>query len=194
MRSVVVLFLVLAALALPAGAGAVTFGADLNEPAGPAGACGTPCFVFASSTTTGYYAPVGGIVNTVRIRTDDVPQGDGRVQIIVMRSYFQNNPNSPGKPNFFCCFVQEYGPTVTLQRNTVNTFTGLNIGMVEQPTPRPDDFNTLATGDFLGLNLSGTVPGPLGQDPGGFVDIDDPATEPAPGPIRTAASAPGSPA
>jgi len=194
MRSVVVLFLVLAALALPAGAGAVTFGADLNEPAGPAGACGTPCFVFASSTTTGYYAPVSGIVNTVRIRTDDVPQGDGRVQIVVMRSYFQSNPNSPGKPNFFCCFVQEYGPTVTLQRNTVNTFTGLNIGMVEQPTPRPDDFNTLATGDFLGLNLSGTVPGRWARTPVASSTSTTPRPSPPPGPIRTAASAPGSPA
>ena len=62
-------------------------------------------------------------MNTLRIRTADVPRGDGTA-VLVMRSYFQSNPNSPGKPKFFCCFVQEYGPTVTLQRNGVNTFAG----------------------------------------------------------------------
>ena len=62
------------------------------------------------------------------------PQGDGQVQIVVMRSY----------------------------------------GEEKAEEPQPDDF-TLSRPDFIALNLSGTVPGPLGQDPGGFVDIDDPA-------------------
>jgi hypothetical protein len=130
----------------------------------------------------------------VRIKTADVPQGDGQAQIVVMRSYFQNNPNSPGKPNFFCCFVQEYGPTVTLQRNAVNVFNGLSIGMAEDPTPQYGDFNTVAKADFLALNLSSSVPGPIGQDASGFVDIYDRATEPAPAPTRTAPSSTAPPA
>jgi hypothetical protein len=98
-----------------------------------------------------------------------------------MRSFYQNNPNNPGTPNFFCCFVQEYGPTVTLQRNAINQFSNLNVGMVEDPTPASNDFNTVAKDDFLALNLSGTVPGPIGTESNGFLDIYDPATESAPG-------------
>jgi hypothetical protein len=172
------------ALAVPASAGAATFGADLSGPVTPANSCGAAygraCLISSSSTTTGFYAPFSGIVNTVRIKTADIAQGDGQAQIVVMRSYYQNNPNSPGHPNFFCCFVQSYGPTVTLQRNAVNVFNNTNIGMVEDPTPGPNDFNTVAKDDFLSLNLSSTLPGPLGQEPGGFVDVTDRATEPAP--------------
>src|SRR5262245_28653268 len=101
------LLVFLGALAVPAPAGAATFGADLNQAATPVQSCGAlygrACLIFSSSTTTNYYAPFSGIVNTVRVKTADIPQGDGQVQIVVFRSYFQNNPNSPGKPNFFCC-------------------------------------------------------------------------------------------
>jgi hypothetical protein len=59
-------------------------------------------------------------------------------------------------------------------------FSGLSIGMAEDPVPHSGDFNTVAKGDFLALNLSGTTPARVGQDSGEFVDVDDPATEPAP--------------
>jgi hypothetical protein len=60
-------------------------------------------------------APFSGIVNTVRIKTADVPQGDGQAQIVVFRSYFQNNPNSPGKPNFSAASSRNTAPRSRLR-------------------------------------------------------------------------------
>lgn len=72
-----------------------------------------------------------------------------------MRSLYQNNPNSPGKPNYFCCFVQEYGPIFTPAPNTVNTVR-TNLGMVEQPVPPYGDFNTVSQNDFIALSFLDT--------------------------------------
>ena len=85
----------------------------------------------------------------------------GPMQIVVLRSYYQNNLQDPGHPNFFCCFLQEYGPTFTPAPNAVTTVP-VTLGMVEDPTPAANDGNTVAKGDFLGLAvLSGTTPIPV---------------------------------
>jgi hypothetical protein len=176
------------AFAFPAGAGAVTtFGADLNGPVSSFATCAPSCLLYSVSAGTTFYAPESGIVNTVRLKTGDVPQGTGQMQLVVERSFYQNNPNSPGHPNFACCFIQQYGPTFTAQRNTINTITNASLGFVEQPTPASTDFNTVAKADFLALSVLGSdVPLPTGSDSGGFlsyvIPAPSPGTTPAPSP------------
>jgi hypothetical protein len=181
-----------ALLAAPAGAGAATFGADLSPPVTSTATCGNG-FPFAPNVTSclGYsvtptsYAPTSGIVSAVRVKTGDFPQGP--MQVVVLRSYYQNNLQDPGHPNFFCCFLQEYGPTFTPARNAITTVPA-TLGMVEDPTPASNDGNTVAKGDFLALSvLAGNVPVPLAQTGAGFSGFYAPAplapsNPPAPSP------------
>lgn len=102
----------------------------------------------------GSFAPFSGVVKTVRVKTGDTPQGP--MQVVVLRQHYQNNLQNPGTPNIFCCFVQEYGPTFTPQRNAV-TEIPVTLGMVEQPVPPSGDGTTVATGDFLGLSVLGST-------------------------------------
>jgi len=114
-------------LALPAGAGAATFGSDLSLPvtnttltcnnAFPFAANAGSCLAYAVVPSS--YAPMSGAVTAVRVKTADVPQGP--MQVVVLRSLYQNNLQNPGTPNFFCCFLEEYGPTFTPARNAVTT-------------------------------------------------------------------------
>jgi hypothetical protein len=182
LASVIVAF---GAAAVPAGA--VTFGADLSQPA----VSNTPtCAVFGQSSCMGFnvvptsYAPTSGTVTAVRVKTAAVAQGP--MQILVLRSYYQNNPNSPGTPNYFCCFLQSYGPTFTPAPGTTTTVP-TSLGMVEQPVPPPGDYNTVAAGDFLALSvLNSTTQVPLGADSSGnglasyYSPAPDQATQPAP--------------
>jgi hypothetical protein len=145
---------------------ATTFGADLTPPVTNTASCGQ---AFGTSSCLAYnvvqssFAPFSGVVRTVRVKTGDAPQGP--MQVVVLRQYYQNNLQNPGTPNIFCCFVQEYGPTFTPQRNAVTTVP-TTLGMVEQPVPASGDGNTVATGDFLALSvLDGTTPIPLGDSP-----------------------------
>ena len=102
------------------------------------------------------------------------------MQIVVLRSYYQNNLQDPGHPNFFCCFLQEYGPTFTPAPNAVTTVP-VTLGMVEDPTPAANDGNTVAKGDFLGLSVLGaTTPIPVAEASAGYTGFYAPAPQ-APG-------------
>ena len=124
----------------------------------------------------------------MRVKTGDFPQVP--IQVVVLRSYYQNNLQDPGHPNFFCCFLQEYGPTFTPARNAVTTVPA-TLGMVEDPTPAANDGNTVAKGDFLGLSvLAGNVPVPLAQTGAGFSGFYArlaPRTRPRPAPTGSRA-------
>ncbi len=135
-------------------ASALTYGADLSQPVVNAAQCGelgqNSCMAFSSSPYS--YAPASGTITAVRVKTGDVPQGE--MQVEVLRSYYQNNPSDPGHPNFYCCFLQEYGPTFVPARNAITTVPTA-LGVVEDPTPPADDGNTVAKGDFLALSIFG---------------------------------------
>jgi hypothetical protein len=170
-----------ALVALPAAAGAVTFGADLSQPVSTAHTCANS---FGASSCLGYavtptsYAPMSGIVTAVRVKTGNAPQGP--MQVVVLRSFYQNNLQDPGHPNFFCCFLQEYGPTFTPAPNAVTTVP-VTLGMVEDPTPAANDGNTVAKGDFLGLAVLGaTTPIPVAETSAGYTGFYAPAPQ-APG-------------
>ena len=106
----------------------------------------------AYGVTPSGYAPFSGIVDRVRVKTGNTRQG--RMQIVVLRSYYQNNLNDPGHPNYFCCFLWKYGPVFTPRAGATTTIK-TTIGMVEDPTPPPTDGNTVAKGDFLALSVLG---------------------------------------
>jgi hypothetical protein len=155
----------------PGSAGAVTFGADLNQPANNTHTCGEgvpplylsgvgspSCLWFSGSTTVSFYAPLSGTVTAIRVRVGPVT---GPMQVVVMRSLYQNNPYEPGHPYFACCFVERYGPEFVPQASAVTTLP-VNLPMTEEPTPPPQDTTTNAAGDFLALSvLSPSVPVPM---------------------------------
>jgi hypothetical protein len=145
--------------AVPGTADARRFGSNLNKSANNHATCANG-FPFAQGATSclaygvvpSGYAPVSGVVTRVRVKTGNVRQG--RMQVLVLRSYYQNNLQDPGHPNFFCCFLQRYGPVFTPRAGAVSTVKTA-IGMVEDPTPPADDGNTVAKGDFLALSVLG---------------------------------------
>lgn len=175
--------------------GSFTFGANLNLPTVNEGGCpvnsfffekGGPSCIIGNSSIVSLFPGVSGIVTTVRVKTGDFPQGGGRMQVVVERAYKQNVAGNPGHPNFFCCFIQQYGPVFTPQRNRVNVIRA-HLSMVDQPTPGPDDFTTAAKEDFLSLSVFGSsVPLPVGRLPGvaalGYLAYATPA--PSPGVVR----------
>ena len=88
----------------------------------------------------------------------------GPMQVVVMRSLYQNHAGDPGHPYFACCFVESYGPIFEPQPNTTTTVPA-NLPMTEEPTPPAEDFTTNAAGDFLALSvLSPNVPIPIAID------------------------------
>jgi len=176
-----------------AGGATVRFGADLSAPANNGQyTCGNAFpFAFGATSCMAYgvtptgYAPGSGVVQRVRVKTGDGPTGP--MQIVVLRSFYQNNLQDPGHPNYFCCFLEKYGPVFTPRRNAVTAVTTA-LGVIEDPTPGPNDGNTVARGDFLGLSvLSGTVPIPVNVGGGGYTAFHAPApiapsNPPAPSP------------
>jgi hypothetical protein len=173
---VVVAVLAVAAVT-PAGAGALTFGADLNQPANNPITCadgwpnqaaiglppelGIPLFYgpFGSQSclwlSSGFYAPSGGAVTAVRVKAAVT----GRMRIVVVRSLYENT-STPGKPLYACCIIQQYGPEFTAQGGAVTTVPTA-LPMQEDPTPPPQDTTTIAAGDQLALEvLSPNVPVP----------------------------------
>ena len=152
----------------------LTFGANLSTPAVNAGGCplnsfflvkGGPSCIIGNASIISLFPPSSGVVTTVRVKTGNFPQGSGRMQVIVERAYRQNVATDPGHPNFFCCFIQQYGPVFTPRRNTVNVIK-THLGLVDQPTPGPHDFTTAAKEDFLALSVLGpNVPLPVGRLP-----------------------------
>ncbi len=159
------------ALMLPAGPAlaSTTFGANLNVPVDETFTCGS---AFGTSSCLAYsvnpssYAPASGTVTTVRVKTGNFAQGP--MQVDVLRSYYQNNLSDPGHPNYFCCFLQEYGPTFTPASNAVTAVKTM-LGMVEDPVPPSTDGNTVAKDDFPSLSVQeGNVPIPLSSQGSGF--------------------------
>lgn len=165
------------AVVAPASAGAVTFGADLNQPANNPITCadgwpnqaaiglppelGIPLFYgpFGSQSclwlSSGFYPPAGGTVTAVRVKAAVT----GRMRIVVVRSLYENTL-TPGKPLYACCIIQQYGPEFTAQGGAVTTVPTA-LAMQEDATPPPQDTTTIAAGDQLALEvLSPNVPVP----------------------------------
>src|SRR5689334_11952049 len=151
-----------AVLACAAIARALTFGADLTAVADNTGTCAlissSSCTFLSGAPGPAFYAPLSGTVTTVRIKTGNFAQGP--MQVLVMRSLYQNNAVDPGHPFFACCFVERYGPVFTPAPNAV-TEVVTTLPMVEDPIPPPEDTVTNARGDFLALSvLAPDVPVP----------------------------------
>jgi len=176
-------------LAIPApDARAVTFGADLGAAPDSTATCASlfqnSCTFFSGAPGPGFYAPLSGSVTAVRVRTGNFVQGP--MQILVMRSLYQNNLADPGHPFFACCFVEQYGPIFTPNPNSVTTVP-VALRMDEDPIPPPNDGITNARGDFLALSvLVPNVPIPANFDNvsgfSGFAPAPDPQNTPAPAP------------
>jgi hypothetical protein len=188
---------ILAGLALHASvAGALTFGSDLTAPANNTGACSLisspSCTFYSGAPGPGFYAPLSGTVTTVRVKAGNFAQGP--MQILVMRSLFQNS-GDPGHPYFACCFVEQYGPIFTPAPNAVTTVPTA-LPMIEDPIPPPENLIDNARGDFLALSvLAPDVPIPATSDNAsvysGFAPAPDPQTTPAPSPNPIIASVNG---
>ncbi len=177
----------------PTAACAATFGADLNQPANNTSTCGEGFAPFklhyASCTWNSggpgptFYAPAPGTVTAVRVKVGAVT---GPMQVIVVRSLYQNKAGDPGHPYFACCFVERYGPVFTPQSNAITTV-AVSLPMIEEATPPPDDTTTNAAGDQLALSvLSDNVPVPAFVDHASgiaaFYPAPTEATNPAPTP------------
>jgi hypothetical protein len=168
------------ASAAPASAAAVTFGADLGAASQTAYTCPTAfntntCLVFSSAPGPTFYAPTSGTVTAVRVK---IGGAGGQMQIVVMRSLYQNNGGDPGHPYFACCFVEEYGPTFNAATNAITTVP-TSLPMVEDSTPPPNDTTTNARGDFLAISvLDPNVPIPVSQDGNSFYSAIYPAPTP----------------
>jgi hypothetical protein len=113
---------------LPATASAVTFGADLNQPANNPTTCaggwpnqlyqGNPfeqpfyntgnssCMWTGSGVAQTLYAPSSGTVTSVRVKVGAV---SGQMQIVVIRTLYRNT-FEPGRPELACCVIEHYGP------------------------------------------------------------------------------------
>jgi hypothetical protein len=166
-RRIAAIALVLGILAgIPTGAGASTFGTDLNQAANAPLACGKgvlnqtllvffPPFgdncmwssVVVGSTSESLTAPGTGTVTTVRVK---MGPNTGQMQINVVRFLFRQT-GDPGKPELACCFVQAYGPVFTAPANTITTVP-TNLPVTVEPTPPPEDTHTIAATDQLALS------------------------------------------
>jgi hypothetical protein len=165
-------------LCVPTAASAVTFGADLNQPANNPITCadgwpnqlyplykfGEPfynagsnsCMWTGSSAAQTLYAPSSGTVTAVRVKVGPV---SGQMQIVVVRTLYRNT-FEPGKPELACCVIERYGPALTPQANAVTTVP-TSLPMIEEPTPPPTDTTTIAADDLLALEvLEPNVPVP----------------------------------
>ncbi len=182
--------------AIAPAAGGQTFGADLSKVPGNEYTCGMnippfdiypgagSCLYFSISPTP--YAPSSGTVTAVHVR---VGPHTGPMQVVVLRSLYQNHAGDPGHPYFACCFVESYGPIFEPQPNTVTTLP-VDLPVTEEPTPPAEDFTTNAAGDFLALSvLAPNVPIPIAIDNSTLVSGFYPAptaqtvAAPAPNPI-----------
>jgi hypothetical protein len=199
--AVVASALALAASA-PAAAGAVTFGADLNNAPNSPTTCGEgifpyfsapmgspSCMYYSGAPGPSSYAPASGTITAVHVRVGAVT---GPMQPVIMRSLYQNKAGDPGHPYFACCFVERYGPVFTPQANTVTTIAA-SLPVTEEPTPGPDDFSTTAAGDFLALSvLAPNVPIPaFGDSRSGYAGYypapsEDSTPAPSPNPLTAA--------
>jgi hypothetical protein len=189
----------------PTVADAATFGADLsNTPNNPttcgegifpyfSAPMGSPsCMYYSGAPGPSSYAPASGTITAVHVRVGAVT---GPMQVVIMRSLYQNKAGDPGHPYFACCFVERYGPVFTPQANTVTTV-ATSLPVTEEPTPGPDDFSTTAAGDFLALSvLAPNVPIPAFGDGrsgyAGYYPAPSEGSTPAPSPNPLTAATDG---
>lgn len=182
---------------VPASASAATFGADLNNVPNNQTTCGAgapplylfdvgspSCMYFSGAPGPTPYAPSSGTVTAVRIRIGAVT---GPMQVVVLRSLYQNKAGDPGHPDYACCFVESYGPVFEPRAHAVTTVP-TSLPVTEEPTPPADDFTTNAAGDFLALSvLASNVPVPMFIDnqsgDSGFYPAPTPQTFAAPSQI-----------
>ena len=161
----------LGAVAIAPVAEGQTFGADLSKAPTNEYTCGMnipplgfypgagSCLYFSIAPTP--YAPSSGTVTAVHVR---IGPHTGPMQVVVLRSLYQNHLGDPGHPYFACCFVESYGPIFEPQPNTVTTVP-VDLPVTEEPTPPAEDFTTNAAGDFLALSvLAPNVPIPIALD------------------------------
>jgi hypothetical protein len=183
-------------LLAPASAAAATFGADLSHEANNPTTCGDgvfpyfsapmgspSCMYYSGAPGPTPYAPASGTITAVSVR---VGATTGPMQVVILRSLYQNKAGDPGHPYFACCFVEHYGPIFTPQANTVTTVAA-NLPVTEEATPPPDDTTTNAAGDFLALSvLAPNVPIPAFGDGqsgfSGYYPAPNEGTSPAPAP------------
>jgi hypothetical protein len=187
---------------IPAGALAArtSFGADLSAEANDPAICGEgfyPSFVVSSSCTwfsaapgASFYAPATGTVTAVRVKAGAV---GGQMQVVVMRSLYQNKAGDPEHPFFSCCFVEAYGPVFEAKAKAITTVTSA-LPMLEEATPPQSDLTSTAAGDFLAISiLAPNVPIPAFVDEqskdGGFYPSPTSTTFPAPSSSALAVSA-----
>ncbi|MBA3807050.1 MAG: hypothetical protein H0X28_01450 [Solirubrobacterales bacterium] len=199
-KALVAAVLALGATATSAGAAQTSFGADLRAHADDPAVCGEgffPTFLASPSCTwlsggpgVSFYAPASGTVTAVRVRAGAL---GGQMQVLVMRSLYENKAGDPEHPYFTCCFVEAYGPVFEAKAGAVTTVTS-SLAMTEQPTPPLSDVTTKAAGDLLAISiLSPNVPIPALIDEksrdAGFYPAPTPSTQAAPGPAPLSASA-----
>jgi hypothetical protein len=190
---------------LPGVAQGATFGADLNNTPNNLTTCGEgvapyfsapigspSCMYYSGAPGPSPYAPASGTITAVHIR---VGASTGPMQVVILRSLYQNKAGDPGHPYFACCFVERYGPIFTPQANTVTTVP-TSLAVTEEATPPPEDTTTNAAGDFLALSvLAPNVPIPAFGDSrsgfAGYYPAPNEASSPAPGPNPLTAATDG---
>ncbi|HTR72713.1 MAG TPA: hypothetical protein VMG80_03880 [Solirubrobacteraceae bacterium] len=175
--------------ATPSAAFAVTFGADLSQPANNPITCGDgvinqilgrleypltippgsygSCLWTGSGVTQSLEPPESGTVTAVKVRVGPVT---GAMRVVVLRALYKNS-FVIGEPEVACCVIQQYGPEFRPAVNSVSTIeTGLNMDV--QPAPPEGDFEVVHF-DLLGLEaLEPNVPIPAysategGEEPG----------------------------
>lgn len=172
-----------AALAIPASAGAVTFGAALEQiPANnnPAEVCGNvpigslpvPGLPVGSQSCQFSYSgfgtpdtlatPITGILNSAQVKVGNVT---GPMRVNVMRMLFKQTA-FVGRPQVSGPFHQAFGPTFTPAPNQITTVP-VNLPVLADPTPAELDFETIAALDLIALEvLAPNVPIPVFRHPG----------------------------
>jgi hypothetical protein len=194
----------LAATTVAAPAAQTTFGADLSAEANDPAICGegffpslTPspsCTWFSGAPGASFYAPASGMVTAVRVRAGAV---GGAMQVVVMRSLYENKAGDPEHPYFTCCFVEAYGPVFDAKAKSVTTVASA-LAMTEEATPPQEDVTTKADGDFLAISVlspNAQIPAFIDEKSkdGGFYPAPTPTTLPAPSaaPLSVSASPEG---
>ncbi len=189
-----------AATPVAALAARTTFGADLSAQANDPAICGEgffpsftsspSCTWFSGAPGASFYAPASGTVTAVRVRAGAV---GGPMQVVVLRSLYENKAGDPEHPYFSCCFVEAYGPVFEAKANSVTTVASA-LAMTEEPTPPQTDVTTQAVGDFLAISVlsaNAQVPALIDEKSkdGGFYPAPTPATLAAPSAVPLSVSA-----
>lgn len=159
-----VVMAVVIAIALPASAQALTFGADLaalpandtpnttcaQAPPGLFYPLGSPSCMWSylGSGTNTLVAPAPGVVNTVRVK---VGATTGPMRVNVIRFLFRQTGDA-AHPFSAGPFLEAYGPQFTPAANSV-TSVPVSLSMKVDPTPALTDLATIQVIDALALEV-----------------------------------------